>query len=311
MIVLWGLTGDGPFDAVRGALERRSAPTALIDQRLVLDTSVDLSVDPRLRAVATISGDRVELDDATAVYWRTHDLRRVPAVVDATSGAGGDALDAAIAVEGALALWLEMTDARVVSRPSRMASNGSKPYQMEILRANGFAVPRTIVTTDPGEVRRFWTEHGAVIYKSVSSTRSIVARLGSAHLERIDQVGWCPTQFQQYVPGRDHRVHVVGDDVFACEILSDAEDYRYAALRGEAPPTVRSCALPADVAARCVELARSLELPFAGIDLRLAPDGRWFCFEVNPSPGFTYYEAHTGAPIADAVASLLCAEAGP
>ena len=53
--------------------------------------------------------------------------------------------------------------------------------------------------------------------------------------------------------------------------------------------------------------ARTLGLHFAGIDLRRAPDGRWFCFEVNPSPGFTYYEAHTGQPIADAVASYLAA----
>ena len=28
-------------------------------------------------------------------------------------------------------------------------------------------------------------------------------------------------------------------------------------------------------------------------------------FEVNPSPGFTYYETNTGQPIAAAIASLL------
>jgi D-alanine-D-alanine ligase-like ATP-grasp enzyme len=54
-----------------------------------------------------------------------------------------------------------------------------------------------------------------------------------------------------------------------------------------------------------VALSRALALPLAGIDLRRAPDGRWFCFEVNPCPGFTYYEAHTGQPIAAAIAALL------
>ena len=43
----------------------------------------------------------------------------------------------------------------------------------------------------------------------------------------------------------------------------------------------------------------------AGIDLRLTDDGRWFCFEVNPSPGFTYYEQATGQPIARSIARLL------
>ncbi len=58
------------------------------------------------------------------------------------------------------------------------------------------------------------------------------------------------------------------------------------------------------MATRCVEATRSLGLTISGVDLRRAPDGRWFCFEANPSPGFTYYEANTGQPIA-AIASLL------
>ena len=43
----------------------------------------------------------------------------------------------------------------------------------------------------------------------------------------------------------------------------------------------------------------------AGIDLKLAPDGRVVCLEVNPSPVFSYYELHTGQPIAAAIARLL------
>jgi D-alanine-D-alanine ligase-like ATP-grasp enzyme len=96
----------------------------------------------------------------------------------------------------------------------------------------------------------------------------------------------------------------VGDDVYACEVVSAADDYRYAGLSGE-PAELRPTQLPADITERCIDAARALGLHFAGIDLRLAPDGRWFCFEVNPSPGFTYYEAHTRQPIADAVANLL------
>jgi glutathione synthase/RimK-type ligase-like ATP-grasp enzyme len=302
VIILWGLTGDGPFDAVRGALQRCGGRVALIDQRQVLETRVEVTVDADLRAVATVRGQPVPLDDASAVYWRTYDLRRVPAIVAADSNE--DAVLAGLAVEEALVVWLEMTSARVVNRPSDMASNGSKPYQMEIVRQHRFDVPSTLITTDPDAARRFWTDSGAVIYKSTSGVRSVVARLGDAHVERLDDVIWCPTQFQRYVPGRDHRVHVVGDDVFACEVISEADDYRYAARHG-APPTLRACTLPVDVAERCVALSRALSLPLAGIDLRRTPDGRWFCFEVNPSPGFTYYEAHTGQPIADAIARLL------
>jgi len=46
-------------------------------------------------------------------------------------------------------------------------------------------------------------------------------------------------------------------------------------------------------------------LGFAGIDLRRTPDGELICFEVNPSPAFSYYEAQTGQPIAEALAAYL------
>jgi len=304
MIFLWGLPGDSPFDAVRAALARTSADVALLDQRSLLATDVELTQDPELHMRVAVDGLRIDLDDARAVYLRTYDPRRLPAV--SAAGERSAAYAAAMGVEEAMLVWLELTAACVVNRPSDMASNNSKPYQIELARAQGFAVPATLVTTDPDAARRFWTDSGAVIYKSISGVRSVVSRLGEGHVDRLDDVIWCPTQFQQYVPGRDHRVHVVGDAVFASEVLSEADDYRYASRRGE-PATLRACTIPDDVAERCVALARSLALPLAGIDLRRAPDGRWFCFEVNPSPGFTYYESHTGQPIAAAIAALLIA----
>lgn len=65
--------------------------------------------------------------------------------------------------------------------------------------------------------------------------------------------------------------------------------------------------LAADLAGRCVALARDLGLDFAGVDLKFTPDGQAFCFEVNPSPAFTYFETHTGQPIAEDVARHLLA----
>jgi glutathione synthase/RimK-type ligase-like ATP-grasp enzyme len=304
MIVLWGLTGDRPFDAVRAALTRRRAAFTVIDQRLVRLTSINLQLGADLVGTIDVRGEHIRLEDVNAVYWRTYDVSRLPAVVAADACGGSDALHAAWALEDAIVAWLEFTDARVINRPSAMTSNGSKPFQMEILRSHGFDVPTTLITTDPDTVLKFWTDKASVIYKSISGTRSIVSRLTESHLSRLNHVASCPTQFQQYVPGRDHRVHVVGDDVFACEVVSDADDYRYAGLTG-APAQLRSTQIPTDIAERCVTVTRALGLHLSGIDLRRAPDGRWFCFEVNPSPGFTYYEAQTGQPIADAVATLL------
>src|SRR5439155_25023376 len=101
-----------------------------------------------------------------------------------------------------------------------------------------------------------------------------------------------------------YRIHVVGDDVYACEITSQADDYRYAARSGPAAE-VRPAIIPLGAAARCRSMTAALGLFIAGIDLRLTDDGHWYCFEVNPSPGFTYYEDATGQPLALSVARFL------
>ena len=161
-----------------------------------------------------------------------------------------------------------------------------------------------LMTTDPGAALEFRERHGKVIYKSISGIRSVVSSLGPEHLERLDDLAWCPTMLQEYVPGRDFRVHVVGAETFACEIICDAYDYRYAGRQG-ANVEIKACALGGDVLQKCKTLAAALSLPLAGLDLRCTPDGVWFCFEVNPSPGFTFYQSETGQPIAEAIARLL------
>jgi glutathione synthase/RimK-type ligase-like ATP-grasp enzyme len=173
-----------------------------------------------------------------------------------------------------------------------------------LIQAQGFPVPETLVTTDRAALEAFWEKHRQIVYKSISGVRSIVTRLSPSHRERFGDLANCPTQFQQWISGTDVRVHVVGDDVFACRVTSSATDYRYP-RNEEERPEIQSYDLPVSLAGRCRQLVTALSLEVAGIDLRLTPEGQWFCFEVNPSPGFTYYEQATGQPIADSIARLL------
>jgi len=41
------------------------------------------------------------------------------------------------------------------------------------------------------------------------------------------------------------------------------------------------------------------------VDLRRTPDGRYFCFEANPTPAFAFYEQYTGQRIADKLIDAL------
>jgi glutathione synthase/RimK-type ligase-like ATP-grasp enzyme len=302
MILLWGLAADPPLASVRAALSRIGTPVVFLDQQAVLQCKLELAFEGALCGALRMSRNTIDLASISAVYVRPYDVRQVQALEGRQSG--DSAFDRALRFEDALNCWLDMTPALVINRPSAMASNNSKPYQMELIRAAGFAVPDTLLTTDVSAVRAFWERHDTVIYKSISGIRSIVTRLRKEHRERLPDVSHCPTQFQQYIDGTDIRVHVVGDEIFGCEIFSDADDYRYPAREGTSIQ-VRRYSVPDDLADRCRRLAAALELPVTGVDLRRTPAGRIYCFEANPSPGFSFYEEATGQPVGAAIARLL------
>jgi hypothetical protein len=300
MILLWGVPGDPPLDAVYRALLLRGAPILLIDQRHPEETAVAMNVAERLRGTISIGRRDIQLEDISGVYVRPQD-RSVRKVF---GGAIGSPSEKGEALDDTLLIVAELAPAIVLNRPEAMAANSSKPYQYSQIRSAGFAVPETLITTSPETAREFLAKHGRVIYKSISGVRSIVGELGVSAGARIAEVCWCPTQLQERIRGVDVRVHVVGDEIFACEIISEAVDYRYAHLTGHSVQ-IRPCKLPVDCAERCLELSKKTQLPLAGIDLRRTSENQWYCFEVNPSPGFTFYQQATGAPIDTAIASLL------
>jgi glutathione synthase/RimK-type ligase-like ATP-grasp enzyme len=192
----------------------------------------------------------------------------------------------------------------VVNRPVAGRSNWSKPFQLSLLAAAGLRVPDTLVTTDPSAAREFLGRHRRIVYKSVSGVRSIVATIDVRQPGRLDDLGAGPVQFQQWIDGTDVRVHVVGDRWFAAEVESDADDYRYPRA-GADELDMREVAIPADLGRLLVDVTRSMGLLVSGVDLRRTAAGEWCAFEVNPSPGFSFYEEGTGQPIAAAIADLL------
>jgi len=303
VVLLCGIPTETPLAMVADALSELGYPFLTFNQRQFADTHCMFDL-----AAGTLSGElrlgriSLSLEEIGGVYARLMDDRRLPESVALPDGSPErtQCRNLHDAISGLIAL----TPARVVNPTVAMGSNGSKPYQAQLIARHGFHVPETIITNDPDRVRDFQAQHGRVIYKSASGTRSIVRLLSPGDLDRLNRIRWCPTQFQAHVTGTDVRVHVIDQKLFATEIVSDATDYRYAARDGR-PADLRAIDLDDAVATRCVALAADLGLPFAGIDLRRTPEGEWVCFEVNPSPGFSFYESQTRQPIARAVARYL------
>src|SRR5215216_3604094 len=225
MILLWGHAADHALQAVYRSLYELGAKIAFYDQRHVLETEINLAVGTDVGGTLQVGDEQIDLGEVSAAYIRPFDSRWLSKIKSA--GAGSAEGLHAVKIEDALLSWAEIAPAFIVNRPGAMAANTSKPYQAALIRAQGFEIPDTLITTDPQAVREFCEKHGSVIYKSVSAARSVVSRLRAEQLNCLDDISWCPTQFQQHIPGNDYRVHVVGDDLFSCEIVCSADDYRF------------------------------------------------------------------------------------
>lgn len=305
-VLVVGIASEAPIERVLHELDQLGAEYHVLHQRHAAHAELRAEIeDGHVAGTLATNGRITPLEAFGGIYARMMDVGDLPEFRSRTQRAADPAaLDRAKEIHAALDAWFEIADAIVLNRGSAMASNGSKPYQQQLIERAGFATPATLVTNDPDEALAFAREHRRVVYKSISSIRSIVKELGTERHRDLAKLRALPTQFQELVVGIDVRVHVVGTEVFATRIECSAVDYRYAGREG-LEPKLAPTELPDQVSARCIDLSRRLGLPLCGIDLRQTPDDRYYCFEVNPSPAFSYYEGATDQPIAAAIARLL------
>lgn len=201
----------------------------------------------------------------------------------------------------AIEFFLNTVSAPVANRPAAGRSNGSKPFQMALLAAAGLDVPAWVVTNEAAAADVFAAACPAgCVYKACSGARSRVRRFDEAVRARLAEAT-SPILLQEYVPGFDVRVHVVGDDVFVTKITAGGTDYRFESEGANYEPYEA----PDEIARVCIQVTRCDGLLIGGLDFRVTADGRWYCLELNPVPTFLPYEMSTGQPIGDALLDLL------
>lgn len=311
MILLAGLPDEPPLARVATALDDLGIAYRMIDQRRHADMQISFNpagMQGVLQGHLRCKGeDDIKLEDVTAVYQRLHcdasfpDLGNLPQNHPLRVRFGRFVT--------LFTVFTDLCSGRVLNRTPGMGTNNSKPFQAQIITQCGFDIPRTLITNIPKRAQEFVHEiediGRDVIFKSVSSVRSIVRTVTADDMNRLDQLRICPVQFQERVEGYDVRVHVVGEEIFATRITTTGVDYRYANRDKDGSTDLEPFELPADITEKAIVLSQVLDLPLAGIDLRKTPSGNWVCFEVNPSPAYSYYEANTGQPIAAAIARYL------
>jgi len=306
MILFCGIPSEPPLKFALDAARAAGLDHVVFNQRDShhVDMTIGI-VEGQLSGCLRIKEKCYPLDGFSGVYMRLMEWQHLPEnQTTAVQKPDAQLVEKSRFLTEVLIEWTELTTHRVLNRVSATASNASKPYQARIIGECGFETPTTLITNDPQAVREFLEFHRRVIYKSISSIRSIVRELERDDLAQLDKVRALPTQFQAFVPGTNVRVHVVGKEVFATQIETDAVDYRYAG-RDDISMSMKAAKLPLAIEERCVQLSQRLQLPLCGIDLKRTSEDEYYCFEVNPSPAYTYYQDFTGQPIAQAIVRWL------
>lgn len=304
LVVSHGQDAHVPF--VTRRLDERGAAWTLLDTDAY--PTVTRIADGPSGAVLTIAEQPLKLASVRSVWWRRP---RPPQIRDRE-----DEAVSAWAQRQAFAAMdsaLSATQAVWVNHPRCNRSAEDKPANLRRAVALGLDVPDWCVTNDSRCALAFRARHDEIIVKAVESAHVGPGR--ALWTKRVTDDGWLerigpePYLLQRFVDKiRDVRVTIVGDDVFAVAIGSQADpatavDLRAAGRLDELDHDVE--ALPESVSRRLLELARALDLRFAAIDLAVDGDGRYWFLELNPNGQWAWLQQRTGVPIAEAIARAL------
>lgn len=217
-------------------------------------------------------------------------------------------LDGLLSMVPAEARWVNTIESRLAR---------SKVYQLRTAQELRIAVPETLVSSDPEEIRDFAADR-KLITKLVSPTPSRVPQgetQFSIFTTRIDpasipdgQLSSAEAIYQAEVPKRrEARAIVIGDRVVTCGFdtqRSESTSLDWRRYDFDSVPHY-PLDLPDEFAAQLIALTRRLGLVYSAIDVAQRPDGSWLFFELNPAGQWAWLEELGKVPVGKAIAECL------
>jgi len=244
-------------------------------------------------------GSKVPFDEVESVYWRCFRPPPDPALPNAEQ--------ADLAYEDSRSLF----ESLLIDMPARWINgwNGFQLHQRKPaalarvwrLGLQGIRLPETLHTNDPEAVTAFAERFGRCVYKPVQGgahARRLTPDLLTT--ENLENLRHAPVTIQEEIEGTDVRVFIAGRRLLACELRTDALDFR-----DDPNSRIERVELPRGISSDCRKIARQLDLVWTGIDLRRTPSHAYYYFEANPSPMFLGFESRCDLPVTAALIDLL------
>lgn len=273
-------------------------------------SQIGISVDPaRPESAELITGDRtVGLGTARGLWIRRPKWPQPAREI-------ADALDRALVTQEAVAamggVWRALRE-RCVSPPDVMQAARWKVAQLRVAHELGFAVPSTLITTDPGRAASF-AASGETVIKAVADGRVQVGDEercgGTMRLDPswdLNEVRATPVLLQRAVDKiADVRVTAIGGRLFAVRIMTPPGsplDFRLTDAASCCYEVVELDPLLAD------RLGAYLDwwgLRYGAFDLAEDADGTMWFLECNPAGQWAWLERFTGLDMTGALVDLL------
>ncbi len=196
-----------------------------------------------------------------------------------------------------------------INHPHRQKVAARKPYQLKAALDAGLRVPKTLMTNDSDEIRKFWSDlDGRCVYKAFSSppwTALETRMMTAADIESLDAVALAPIIVQEKIERDcDVRINIFGDQVFAAKV-EPRHPIAEVDSRFDITAIWEPITLPSEIQAKVILLLSVLGLEYGCVDMRRQPDGDFVFFEINPAGQFLFAEIDTEQPLSDAMAGLL------
>lgn len=268
----------------------------------------------RLRAVLHTRTGNICSDDVDVVWHRRRRILSAPSYVDP--------LDEEFSTEE-----LRMSErshpeafpnAFWVNPHSSSLLCESKARQLRHAQDVGLYIPRTIISNDPDDIRRFLSGDQACIYKPLGGhiwdeegvvRKTYTAAVTTEDLPSDRILRATPGIFQEKIAkSYEVRAQFFGTSCFAIRIESSQlqrgdMDWR---LDQRSIERCEPAHMPEEVKRACIALMAELRIVSGGFDFIVTPDGEWCFMEVNEAGQFLFIESWCpDLPLLDAFCQFL------
>lgn len=198
----------------------------------------------------------------------------------------------------------------------------SKMLQIKLAQQVGFNVPSSCFCNRKQEVLQFANHFPELILKAIEGDSLVCEneqqyvffsnKVESNDLVEVPEEAFSQTiNFLQNYIEKDYevRVTVVGENVFACKIDSQAMEEKQGKIdwRQGYDYNIKHEAikLPIEIENKCIAFLKKMGLNFGAFDFVVTPDNQYVFLECNPNGQWLWIELLTGLKISEAIANVL------